>query len=254
MIWWPVLFQVVLLSSVSWSAFRALLSPQLARLADKAVTVSPPAWSSQALHTLLAGQFTVYDPENDIFQLKAKQRAQQFIHDFIHQATEQQRQQSARETEDFFRDLFRFQSTHSRQEDFFKRMQEEHFRQQQEFSQQYQRGQTEDDKFNQRFRRRRQVNQDDQQYSDFFNPRAASAKQVDLYALLGVKPDATLQEIQKGYRQQLLKFHPDHYKGDQKVAEQKTHEIIEAYRTLKDTTKRREYDNMTRRRWPFFLK
>jgi DnaJ-class molecular chaperone len=40
-----------------------------------------------------------------------------------------------------------------------------------------------------------------------------------------------------------MKYHPDHYKGDSKVAQQKTQEIIDAYRTLKDERLRSEYDS-----------
>jgi curved DNA-binding protein len=62
----------------------------------------------------------------------------------------------------------------------------------------------------------------------------------DYYALLGVKKDASQEDIQKSYRKLARKFHPDVNKDPQ--AEVKFKEIGEAYEVLKDPDKRKKYD------------
>ena len=62
----------------------------------------------------------------------------------------------------------------------------------------------------------------------------------DYYATLGVKKDASQDEIQKAYRKLARKFHPDVNKDSQ--AEVKFKEIGEAYEVLKDPDKRKRYD------------
>lgn len=63
----------------------------------------------------------------------------------------------------------------------------------------------------------------------------------DYYKLLGVKRDASLEEIKKAYRKLALKYHPDRTKGD-KTAEGKFKEINEAYAVLSNPEKRKQYD------------
>lgn len=63
--------------------------------------------------------------------------------------------------------------------------------------------------------------------------------QRTFYDVLGVKKDATADEIKKAFRKLAVKYHPD-AGGD----EQKFKEISEAYETLSDEKKRREYDQM----------
>ncbi len=63
----------------------------------------------------------------------------------------------------------------------------------------------------------------------------------DYYKILGVKRDASEEEIKKAYRKLAMKYHPDHTKGD-KAAEEKFKKLSEAYAVLSDKEKRKEYD------------
>lgn len=62
----------------------------------------------------------------------------------------------------------------------------------------------------------------------------------DCYAILGVKPTATEDEIKKAYRKKALQYHPD--KNSSKTAEEIFKQINKAYETLSDADKRRTYD------------
>ena len=68
------------------------------------------------------------------------------------------------------------------------------------------------------------------------------AKQ-DYYQVLGVKEDAGQAEIKKAYRKLALKYHPDKNPGDKK-AEENFKQVSEAYYTLGDEKRRKEYDNL----------
>ena len=63
----------------------------------------------------------------------------------------------------------------------------------------------------------------------------------DYYAVLGIKKDASADEIKKAYRKLALKYHPDKNPGDKK-AEEKFKELTEAYAVLSDPEKKRQYD------------
>jgi molecular chaperone DnaJ len=67
--------------------------------------------------------------------------------------------------------------------------------------------------------------------------------QQDYYAVLGVPASATQDEIKKQYRKLAAKHHPDKNPNDPKAADT-FKAISEAYQTLGDAEKRKQYDQM----------
>ncbi|MDQ5953349.1 MAG: molecular chaperone DnaJ, partial [Patescibacteria group bacterium] len=60
----------------------------------------------------------------------------------------------------------------------------------------------------------------------------------DYYDVLGVSKEASADEIKKAFRRLAVQHHPDKESGD----ETKFKEINEAYEVLKDSEKRKRYD------------
>ena len=71
------------------------------------------------------------------------------------------------------------------------------------------------------------------------------APQQDYYAVLGVPASATQDELKKKYRSLASKHHPDKNPNDPKAADT-FKAISEAYTTLGDPDKRKQYDEMRR--------
>lgn len=71
----------------------------------------------------------------------------------------------------------------------------------------------------------------------------APAGVKNYYEILGVSKDASKDEIRKAYLKLARQYHPDKTGGD-KAAENKLKEINNAYDTLKNPAKRKEYDRM----------
>jgi len=64
---------------------------------------------------------------------------------------------------------------------------------------------------------------------------------VDFYSVLGVKKDATTDQVKKAYRKLARKYHPDVNPGN-KEAEEQFKRIAEAHEVLSDSEKRKIYD------------
>lgn len=64
---------------------------------------------------------------------------------------------------------------------------------------------------------------------------------MNYYDILSINRDATLEEIQKAYKEKSFQFHPDFNKG---ISDDSMFRIIkEAYETLSDPERRSKYDN-----------
>ncbi len=72
----------------------------------------------------------------------------------------------------------------------------------------------------------------------------SSTSARDFYDVLGVKRDASKDDIKAAYRRMALQFHPDRNKSA--GAEEKFKEISEAYAVLSDDEKRKQYDTYGR--------
>lgn len=70
--------------------------------------------------------------------------------------------------------------------------------------------------------------------------------QKDYYQILGVGESAGPEQIRQAYRKLAFQYHPDRNKGNPVVTD-KMKEINEAYATLSDAQKRREYDALRER-------
>jgi curved DNA-binding protein len=73
----------------------------------------------------------------------------------------------------------------------------------------------------------------------------------DPYDALGVKPDASAEEIKKAYRKLAKKYHPDSTGGD-KAKTDRFKEISTAYDIVGDPDKRAKYDAMKKQGFPGF--
>lgn len=67
------------------------------------------------------------------------------------------------------------------------------------------------------------------------------ANKRDYYEVLGVKRNASPDELKKAFRKLAVQFHPDKNQGDKK-SEERFKEASEAYEILSDPQKRQQYD------------
>ncbi len=139
-----------------------------------------------------------------------------------------------------------------------------------EYSRQYQHAQSEQEARRQRQAQREQERRRAEQREaekrraqerEAASKRASQAKQQppavdpsDYYALLGLErvgPRASLEDVQKAFRRELMKYHPDHNQNtgmDLAAASTRTQHILAAYKVLRNKDKRAVYDSTYRRR------
>ena len=72
-------------------------------------------------------------------------------------------------------------------------------------------------------------------------------KEVDLYQLLNIEPDADQKTIKKAYRKRALDCHPDKNPDNPKAAEE-FHQLSDAYEILTDENAKKAYDNLLKSR------
>lgn len=77
----------------------------------------------------------------------------------------------------------------------------------------------------------------------------------NLYKILEISQNATLNEIKRKYRELAKKYHPDKFSNtsdeEKKQAEDKFREINEAYSILSDEARKKEYDKQLGQRENF---
>jgi DnaJ-domain-containing protein 1 len=62
------------------------------------------------------------------------------------------------------------------------------------------------------------------------------------YEILGVAPRATAAEIREHWTAAIRRYHPDHFGGQNPWLDAQARRLIEAYETLRDPERRRQYD------------
>jgi len=65
--------------------------------------------------------------------------------------------------------------------------------------------------------------------------------ELDFYIILGIERAANVSDIKRAYKRLARRFHPDINPGDRMAAAQ-FRQIAEAYETLSDPDRRRQYD------------
>lgn len=67
-------------------------------------------------------------------------------------------------------------------------------------------------------------------------------RQFDPYSVLGVRTDATPEEVRKAFRKLVLELHPD--RNPDPVATERFFQVTEAYEILRDAARKKEFDRI----------
>lgn len=70
--------------------------------------------------------------------------------------------------------------------------------------------------------------------------------QINYYEVLEIRENASHEVVRMAYKALALKYHPDKFNGDIKVATQKMQIINEAYDVISNPVRRNEYDDYLR--------
>lgn len=83
----------------------------------------------------------------------------------------------------------------------------------------------------------------------FFNTTDGGGR-LNHYDILGVRADATDQQIKEAYRREAMKWHPDRHDGaaNKGNADRRFKDLAVAYRTLRDKSKRADYDSQLKQK------
>ena len=76
--------------------------------------------------------------------------------------------------------------------------------------------------------------------------RTATISKTDYYEVLGVSPDASLDEIRAVFKRQVLETHPDKNPERREWSERRIRELIAAYEIIGDSVRREEFDRQHR--------
>lgn len=77
--------------------------------------------------------------------------------------------------------------------------------------------------------------------------RSFPQTQVTSYDVLGISPQASLDDIKRAYRRLAMEYHPDRNRGNQVQATHRLKTLNEAYANLKDESARARYDATLKR-------
>jgi DnaJ-class molecular chaperone len=76
-----------------------------------------------------------------------------------------------------------------------------------------------------------------------------SKTRKNYYQVLGLENNATTAEIDAAYKKLSSEWHPDKNKTNRKEAEQKFHDVCEAYDVLSNKNRRSHYDEISHKKY-----
>lgn len=188
-----------------WTLFRAFLSPSASYGFERVLRQFPRDWSKW------------YGVEK-VNQILANQWGHYDPNDLQQQENRTRRQMYQTLFEEFQKQFEEFQRQQHQQQ-YYQQQQQQQFYQQQQQQQQ-------------------------EKHQRSHSSSSQPPPQEDYYQILNVKRNVSNDELKQAFRKQILLYHPDHYQGnDPEYAKKRTQQIVEAYRTLSNPSKRSVYDS-----------